>query len=54
MLEGGPTWDEQLKAHDFDIVWVRPKRGLARRLDADSSWRAVHRDDVSVLFVRSR
>jgi hypothetical protein len=54
MLEGGPAWDEQQKVHEFDMVWVRPKRGLARRLDLDPSWRAVHRDDVSVLFVRSR
>jgi hypothetical protein len=54
MLEGGPTWDEQQKVHDFGMVWVRPKRGLARRLDGDPSWRVVHRDDVSVLFVRSR
>jgi hypothetical protein len=54
MLEGGPTWDEQLMTHDIDVVWVRPKRGLARRLDNDHAWRAVHRDDVSVLFVRSR
>ncbi len=53
-LEGGPTWDDQLKLYDFDLVWVRPKRGLARRLDADPSWRALHRDDVSVLFARSR
>jgi hypothetical protein len=54
MLEGGPTWDEQQKLHDFDLVWVRPKRGLARRLERDPSWRVAFRDDVSVLFVRSR
>lgn len=54
MLEGGPGWDEQQQAHGFDLVWVRPKRGLAKRLAADPSWRTVHRDDVSVLFARSR
>ncbi len=53
-LEGGPTWDEQQELHGFDLVWVRPKRGLARRLAADPGWRTAHRDEVSVLFVRMR
>jgi hypothetical protein len=53
-LEGGPTWDEQQKLHDFDLVWVRPKRGLARRLAGDPNWREIHRDEVSVLFGRAK
>lgn len=53
-LEGGPTWDEQQKLRDFELVWVRPKRGLAKRLAGDPAWVEVHRDGVSVLFRRAR
>lgn len=53
-LEGGPGWDEQQSARGFDLVWVRPKRGLAKRLAADPGWRTVYRDEVSVLFARVR
>jgi hypothetical protein len=49
-LEGGPDWDGIRDRDDIRLVWVRPDRGLARRLDADPSWRVRFRDKVSVLF----
>jgi hypothetical protein len=51
-LQGGPRWDALQDRERFDLVWVRPERGLARRLDADPAWRAAYRDAVSVLFER--
>jgi hypothetical protein len=51
-LQGGPGWDDLRDRARIDLVWVRPDRGLARRLAADPSWQVVHRDDVSVLFRR--
>jgi hypothetical protein len=51
-LEGGPQWDELSDRERFDLVWVRPDRGLARRLAADLRWHVVYRDPVSVLFRR--
>jgi hypothetical protein len=51
-LQGGPEWDALRDREQIELVWVRPDRGLARRLDADPSWQVVHRDDVSVLFHR--
>lgn len=53
ILEGGPTWEEKQTEHGFDLIWVRPKRGLARRLAADPAWQTLHRDEVSVLFGRA-
>jgi hypothetical protein len=54
VLEGGPAWDEQQQAHRFDLVWVRPNRGLAKRLANDPGWRVVHRDEISVLLAKAR
>jgi hypothetical protein len=54
ILEGGPEWDKQRDAQAIDLVWVRPERGLARRLAVDPVWETIHRDPVSVLFVRRR
>lgn len=51
-LQGGPHWDALRDRERIDLVWVRPERGLARRLDSEPGWRAIHRDDVSVLFER--
>ncbi|CAN5678220.1 hypothetical protein BH23PLA1_BH23PLA1_45220 [soil metagenome] len=49
-LKGGPGWDAITAEHDFELVWLRPDRGLARRLSAEESWQEVFRDKVSVLF----
>jgi hypothetical protein len=51
-LNGGPAWDEVHDRERFDLVWVRPERGLARRLAREPGWRELHRDGVSVLFGR--
>lgn len=52
-LEGGPDWDELRDRQSIRLVWVRPDRGLARRLLSDPDWRVRHRDKVSVLFERA-
>jgi hypothetical protein len=51
-LQGGPGWDVLRDRERIDLVWVRPDRGLARRLDGDPHWRVLHRDGVSVLYRR--
>ena len=52
-IEGGPDWDDVRERDAITLVWVRPERGLARRLAADPAWRVCHKDAVSVLFERS-
>jgi hypothetical protein len=51
-IEGGPDWDQLAARYSPSIVWIRPARGLARRLANDPSWRERHRDKVSVIFER--
>jgi hypothetical protein len=51
-LQGGPAWDALRDRLRIGLVWIRPERGLARRLAADPQWREVHHDGVSVLFAR--
>jgi hypothetical protein len=49
-LAGGPVWDTIHDRDKIEIVWVRPERGLAKRLLKDPGWSVVHRDKVSILF----
>ena len=49
-IEGGPDWDALRDRSAIGLVWVRPDRGLARRLEAESGWQIRYRDRVSVLF----
>ena len=51
-LQGGPDWEKIRDSGGIRLVWVRPDRGLARRIEQDTGWRVVHRDAVSVLFER--
>ena len=51
-IEGEPEWETLRDREQIGLVWVRPDRGLARRLERDPGWRAVHRDGISVLFER--
>jgi hypothetical protein len=51
-LQGGPEWDGLCERERFRLVWVKPDRGLAKRLAADPRWQTLHRDKVSVLFGR--
>ncbi len=52
-LEGGPDWDKIRDREAIGLVWLRPERGLSRRLADDSAWRVRYRDAVSVLFERT-
>lgn len=51
-MEGGPDWEAIRDRDAVGLVWIRPDRPLARRLDADPAWAARHRDATSVLFAR--
>jgi hypothetical protein len=52
-LKGGPLWDDLQERERFEVVWVRPERGLAKRLARDQAWREIFRDAVSVIFERA-
>jgi hypothetical protein len=51
-LTGGPTWDAIRDRDRIDLVWVKPDRGLAKRMSNDPHWAVLYRDAVSVLFGR--
>jgi hypothetical protein len=51
-LSGGPTWDTVRDRNGIDLVWVKPDRGLARRIAEDPDWSELFRDSTSVLFGR--
>ena len=53
-LTGGPVWDAVRDRDRIDLVWLRPDRGLAKRLLKETEWSVQHRDDVSILFRRER
>ncbi len=50
VLSGGPAWDTVRDRDRIEMVWLRPERGLAKRLVQDPAWRVIYRDSVSVLF----
>jgi hypothetical protein len=52
-IEGGPDWNELCARYRPTLVWIRPNRGLARRLENDPAWQVRHRDSLSVLFQRA-
>ena len=51
-LSGGPAWDTVRDRDRIDLVWVRPDRGLAKRMSEEPGWTVLYRDSVSVLFRR--
>ncbi|MGA2700443.1 MAG: hypothetical protein ABSH35_05035 [Isosphaeraceae bacterium] len=51
-LSGGPAWDIVRDRDRIDMVWVRPDRGLAKRMSEEPGWTELYRDSVSVLFGR--
>ena len=53
-LSGGPVWDAVRDRDRIDLVWLRPERGLTKRLLKESGWSVVHRDEVSILLRRER
>jgi hypothetical protein len=50
VLSGGPAWDAVRDRDQIEMVWLRPERGLAKRLLKDPTWPVLYRDKVSVLF----
>jgi hypothetical protein len=50
VLAGGPVWDTVRDRDKIELVWVRPERGLAKRLLNDPGWSVLYRDKVSILF----
>jgi hypothetical protein len=50
VLSGGPVWDTVRDRDKVEMVWVRPDRGLAKRLLKEPGWEVLYRDKVSVLF----
>jgi hypothetical protein len=50
VLAGGPAWDTVRDRDHIEMVWLRPERGLAKRLLKDPGWTVIYRDKVSVLF----
>jgi hypothetical protein len=50
VLSGGPVWDTIRERDKIEMVWVRPERGLAKRLLQDPGWSVIYRDKVSILF----
>ncbi len=52
VLTGGPAWDVLRDRDRIELVWLMPRRGLAKRLEHDPDWTVLHRDAVSVLFAR--
>jgi hypothetical protein len=51
-LTGGPAWDDVRDRERIALVWLRPDRGLTKRLSRDPGWEVLHRDAVSVLMRR--
>ena len=49
-LSGGPVWDTVRDRDRIDMVWLRPDRGLAKRMFDEPGWTVLYRDSVSVLF----
>src|SRR5262249_7081161 len=49
-LTGGPAWDTLRNRDRIELVWLRPDRGLAKRLLEEPGWSVLHRDKVSILF----
>ena len=50
VLAGGPVWDTVRDRDKIDMVWVRPDRGLAKRLLKEPDWTVIYRDKISILF----
>ena len=53
VLSGGPVWDTVRDRDKIELVWLRPDRGLAKRLLKDPGWSVLYRDKVSILFRRA-
>jgi len=50
VLSGGPTWEIIRDREKIEMAWLRPDRGLAKRLLKEPGWQVLYRDKVSILF----
>jgi hypothetical protein len=50
VLSGGPAWDKLRDRDHIELVWLKPDRGLTKRLLTDPAWKVAFRDNVSILF----
>ena len=50
VLTGGPAWDTVRDRDEIEMVWLRPDRGLAKRLLKEPGWEVLYRDKISILF----
>ena len=50
VLTGGPAWDDVRDRDQIKLVWLRPDRGLAKRLRKEPGWKVLYEDMVSVLL----
>jgi hypothetical protein len=53
VLSGGPAWDDVRDRDHIEMVWLRPERGLAKRLKRDPGWQVIYADKVSILMKQS-
>jgi hypothetical protein len=52
VLNGGPAWESVRDRDNIDLVWLKPDRGLAKRLLKEPGWSVLYQDKVSMLFRR--
>jgi hypothetical protein len=52
VLTGGPAWDVMNNRDRIDLVWLKPDRGLARRLLKEPGWTKLYSDKLSIVFKR--
>jgi hypothetical protein len=50
VLSGGPAWDDVRDRDRIELVWLRPERGLAKRLRKEPGWDLLYEDKVSILL----
>ena len=43
-------WDTVRDRDKIEMVWLRPDRGLAKRLLKEPEWEVLYRDKISILF----
>jgi hypothetical protein len=50
VLSGGPVWETVRDRDKIEMVWLRPDRGLAKKLLKEPGWEVLYRDKISILF----
>jgi len=52
VLEGGPSWQQDLMDHQVSWILVPPTTGLAQEARLSTDWEVAFQDAVSVIFIR--